>query len=77
MFLAAADALASQVSDEDRALGSVYPRLDKLREVSAHVARAVAGMAYKLGLATNLPKPHDLLKEAQARMWHPSYRSYS
>lgn len=77
MFLASAEALASQVTDEDRDLGLVYPPLNRIRETSAHVAKAVANMAYKLGLATNLPKPHDLLKEAEDRMWHPSYRSYS
>ncbi|KAI5069138.1 hypothetical protein GOP47_0015439 [Adiantum capillus-veneris] len=49
MFLAAADALASQVTDENRELGLVYPPLNRIRETSTHVAKAVATMAYKLG----------------------------
>lgn len=77
MFLAAAEALASQVTESDRELGLVYPPLQRIRETSAHVAKAVASMAYKLGLATNLPKPHDLLEVAKRLMWRPQYRTYS
>lgn len=77
MFLAAAEALASQVTEKERCLGLLYPPLDRIRETSAHVAKAVANMAYKLGLATNLPKPHDLLEVAKTRMWRPSYRQYT
>ncbi|MCO5572877.1 hypothetical protein L7F22_026636 [Adiantum nelumboides] len=53
MFLAAADALASQVTNEDRELGLVYPPLNRIRETSTHVAKAVANMAYKLVLRKN------------------------
>ena len=46
----AADALASQVTDEDREVGLVYPPLNRIRQTSLHVGKAVANMAYKLGM---------------------------
>jgi malate dehydrogenase (oxaloacetate-decarboxylating)(NADP+) len=76
MFLAAADALTGEVTDEDRMKGLVYPPLWKLRSVSAQIAKAVASKAYELGLATNLPKPPNLLERIEARMWDPQYRRY-
>lgn len=76
MFLAAAEALAGQVTDEDRAKGLIYPPLWKIRNVSAHVAKAVASKAYEAGLATLSPKPHDLLAFARSRMYNPHYRRF-
>ncbi|KAL3694312.1 hypothetical protein R1sor_007963 [Riccia sorocarpa] len=76
MFLAAAETLASSVTDEDRLKGLVYPPLWKVRSVSAHIAKAVASKAYEHGVATNLPKPANLLEIAEKRMWTPQYRRY-
>ncbi|GJP46655.1 hypothetical protein CLOM_g5920 [Closterium sp. NIES-68] len=76
MFLAAAEALAAQVSDEDREQGRVYPPIWKIRQISAHIAKAVAAKAYDLGVATNLPKPPDLLAYAFSKMYNPHYRSF-
>lgn len=76
MFLAAAEALAAQVSDDDRATGLVYPPIWKIRQISAHIAKAVAAKAYELGVATNLPKPPDLLSFAHSKMYNPQYRSF-
>ncbi len=75
-FLAAAEALAARVTDADRAAGSVYPPFDTIREVSAHVARAVAAATYDGGLATRAPRPRDLLAEARAWMYDCKYRVY-
>eukprot|EP00271_Cylindrocystis_brebissonii_P012263 TRINITY_DN30516_c0_g1_i1.p1 TRINITY_DN30516_c0_g1~~TRINITY_DN30516_c0_g1_i1.p1 ORF type:complete len:691 (+),score=69.02 TRINITY_DN30516_c0_g1_i1:365-2437(+) len=74
MFLAAAEALAAQVTDEDRAAGLVYPPFWKIRSISAHIARAVASKAYEFGLASRLPRPHDLLSVAFNNMYDPNYR---
>ncbi|CAM6103216.1 unnamed protein product [Calypogeia fissa] len=76
MFLAAAEALAGEVTDEDRSKGLVYPPLWKVRSVSAQIAKAVASKAFELGLATNLPKPPNLKERIEARMWDPHYRRY-
>ena len=75
-FIAAAEALAARVTDKDRAQGSVYPPFDTIREISAHVARAVAAAAYDAGLATRTPRPRDLLAEARAWMYDAKYRIY-
>ena len=75
MFSASAKALAAQVGEDDLALGRVYPALDRIREVSAHIAAAVAQVAYDRELAT-VPKPDDLLVAARAAMYEPRYELY-
>lgn len=75
MFAAAAKALAALVGPDDLALGRIYPALNRIREVSAHIAVAVAEEAYARGLAT-LPRPADLMAAAQAAMYQPVYEPY-
>jgi malate dehydrogenase (oxaloacetate-decarboxylating)(NADP+) len=75
MFLAAAKALAAQVSASDLALGRVFPALKQIREISLHIAAATADVAFRDGLASGEP-PADLLALARANMWEPRYRSY-
>ncbi len=72
MFLAAARALAAQVSEARLDAGAVYPSLTGIREVSAEVALAVAEQAYTDGLA-GLPRPDDLGQHIVAQMYDPSY----
>ena len=75
MFLASAKALAGLVTEDDLALDRVYPALDRIREVSAYIAAAVAQVAYDRGLAT-VPQPTDLVAAARAAMYEPLYESY-
>lgn len=75
-FIAAAEAVARLVTNEDRDRGSIYPRLKDIREVSAHVAKAVAQKAYEGGFATDIPKPHNLFDRAKQVMYNPQYRRY-
>lgn len=75
MFSAAARALAHQVTETDIAQGSLYPALARVREVSAHIATAVAEVAYDRGLATE-PQPADLFAHISEQMYDPHYRSY-
>jgi malate dehydrogenase (oxaloacetate-decarboxylating)(NADP+) len=76
MFLKAAQKLASLVSDEDLAMGRVYPALSKVREVSIHIATAVAEEAYACGLARH-PRPDDIEADIRARVFDPNYYDYA
>jgi len=74
MFLAAAEALAATVSEADLAQGSLYPPLVAVREVSARIGAAVAGVAYTQGLA-RAAEQKDLLTYVRASMYDPRYKS--
>jgi malate dehydrogenase (oxaloacetate-decarboxylating)(NADP+) len=75
MFLAAAHALAEQVSESDLAQGSLYPALPRIRDVSARIATAVAEAAYRAGLAGSA-RPADLEAHMRSKMFDPHYQSY-
>jgi malate dehydrogenase (oxaloacetate-decarboxylating)(NADP+) len=72
MFMAAAVALAGEVSEADLATGSLYPPLAEIRRVSAAIAAAVAGVAYEQGLA-QAPKPASLTEQIGGCMYEPRY----
>lgn len=76
MFLAAAQSLANQVTDDDLALGRVYPSLTRIRDVSAHVAAAVAEVAWEQGLASR-PRPDDVAALVRSEMYVPEYPVYA
>lgn len=76
MFIVAAEALAKLVTDEDRAKGAIYPPIGPIREISSHIAKAVAQRAYDIGLATEQPKPSDLQEAGLNSMYDPEYRNY-
>jgi malate dehydrogenase (oxaloacetate-decarboxylating)(NADP+) len=75
MFAAAARSLASLVLPADLEMGRIYPSLTRIREVSAHIAAAVAEVAFKAGLA-QVARPADMLGMVKAAMWTPTYRKY-
>jgi len=72
MFMAAAHTLAQLVTEADLKQGSLYPALPRIREVSAHIAAAVARVAYDRGLASG-KAPKDLLAYMQSQMYDPRY----
>ncbi|MEP7085200.1 MAG: NAD-dependent malic enzyme [Betaproteobacteria bacterium] len=76
MFMAAARSLADRVTEADLQQGSLYPPLQSIREVSAHIAAAVAEVAHRRGLAT-VPRPADLLAAMKAQMYEPCYATYA
>ncbi len=76
MFLAAARALAAQVSAQDLAQGSLYPSLRDVREVSAQIAVAVAEVAFHQGLA-GIERPADLDAHVRSCMYEPIYPRYA
>ncbi|HRW06487.1 MAG TPA: NAD-dependent malic enzyme [Caldilineaceae bacterium] len=75
MFFVAAQALTKQVTEQDLTLGRVYPALSQIREVSAHIAVAVAEVAYARGL-TRAPKPDDMMAHVRSLMYEPVYPDY-
>jgi malate dehydrogenase (oxaloacetate-decarboxylating)(NADP+) len=75
MFMAAARTLAQHVSAEDLDQGSLYPPLNRVRDVSAHIAAAVAEVAYRSDLA-DVERPDDLLEFIREQMYDPHYVSY-
>ena len=72
MFMVAARTLAQLVTEPDLAQGSLYPALSRIREVSGHIAKAVAETAYRNGLAGR-PKPADVLADVRSQMFDPRY----
>jgi malic enzyme len=71
MFMAAADALAAQLTEEDLRAGSLYPPIAGLRGVTARVAEAVVRQAVSEGVARN--PPEDPAGAIAAAMWEPAY----
>uniref|UniRef100_A0A453FHE4 Malic enzyme n=1 Tax=Aegilops tauschii subsp. strangulata TaxID=200361 RepID=A0A453FHE4_AEGTS len=76
MLLAASEALAQQVTQENFDKGLIYPPFSNIRKISAHIAANVAARAYELGLASRRPRPKDLVKYAESCMYSPIYRNY-
>ena len=76
MFLAAARALARQTTKADLEQGSLYPALTRIREVSAHIAAAVADVAYARHLSAQR-KPANLLAFIRSQMYDPTYPRYA
>jgi malate dehydrogenase (oxaloacetate-decarboxylating)(NADP+) len=74
MFAVAARTLADKVTDDDLAMGRLYPGLSRIREVSQAIAVAVAGIAFARGLA-RCARPIDLAAAVAAAMYHPDYES--
>ncbi|KAF8407094.1 hypothetical protein HHK36_006219 [Tetracentron sinense] len=76
MLLAASEALAGQVTQDNLDKGLIYPPFSNIRKISAQIAADVAAKAYELGLATRFPRPENLVKYAESCMYTPSYRGY-
>jgi malate dehydrogenase (oxaloacetate-decarboxylating) len=72
MFLAAARALAGEVSAEDLAAGSLFPPVAALRRVTARVAEDVVREARDSRVGRALPDA-DVAAAVAAAVWEPSY----
>lgn len=73
MFQAAARTLASLVTDEELERGQVYPALERIREVSAQIAAAVAEVAFSEGLTRTERPKEELVEVMRASMYDPHY----
>jgi malate dehydrogenase (oxaloacetate-decarboxylating)(NADP+) len=76
MFLAAARTLARQTTKADLDQGSLYPALARIRDVSAHIAAAVAQVAYARRL-TSRRRPANVLAYIRSQMYDPAYPRYA
>ena len=67
--------LADALTPEERADDLLYPRVDRIRAISVHIARAVIRAAQKAGVdrAPDLRAMSDaeLTKFVEERMWNP------
>ncbi len=75
MFYMAAKTLAEMVTEEELALGTVYPDLRKIRKISATIATAICRMAFDEGLA-GIAEPEDIRKFVKTNMYTPEYPRY-
>merc|ERR1719266_278654 len=62
VFLSSAEALAECVTEDDLAVGRLYPPLQSIQEISVKIATRVAQEAYNSNSASTYPEPED--KEA-------------
>jgi len=76
MFLAAARTLAGQVTEADLEQGRIYPPLSRIRYVSAAIAKEVAAIAYRDGLADR-EEPDDIQADVYAQVYQPVYPHYA
>ncbi len=75
LFMAAAKALASSVTDARLATGAIYPDVADLRDVSFRVACAVVKMARDVGLGRMLDD-REIERKVRANTWWPDYPTY-
>jgi len=73
VFLSAAEGLADMVTEDDLAVGRLYPPLSSLREISVKIATKVATEAYKSGTASTYPEPEDKELFIRNQLYNYSY----
>jgi len=72
MFMAAARAVAEQVTEENLATGLIYPPQSQILDASLHVAERVAAYIFDKGLA-RVPRPDDIGSLIRGRAYRPVY----
>jgi malate dehydrogenase (oxaloacetate-decarboxylating)(NADP+) len=72
MFIVAAQAVAEQVTEENLAMGLIYPPQSRILEASLHVAERIAAYIFDQGL-TRVPRPADVGALIRARAYRPVY----
>ncbi len=73
MFIVAAKAVAEQVTDQNLAIGLIYPPQGKILESSLHVATRVAEYIFNRDLA-RVPRPADVAAHIREMAYRPVYR---
>jgi malate dehydrogenase (oxaloacetate-decarboxylating)(NADP+) len=73
VFLTSAEALAELVTDEDLAVGRLYPPLSEIREISVKIAVKIAEEAYEEGSASTYPEPKDKEQFIRSTLYNYNY----
>jgi len=76
MFMAAAKTLAKLVDEDDLHQGRIFPPLTKIRDISAHIAAAVAATAFRQGY-TKKQFPTDAVAYVKSKMYEPVYPEFA
>ncbi len=74
MFIAAARAVAEQVTAAELEVGLIYPPQSEILKTELHAAGRVAEVIFSRGLA-RVEQPADLAAFIQAQVYQPEYRS--
>jgi malate dehydrogenase (oxaloacetate-decarboxylating)(NADP+) len=74
MFSAAARCVADKVTREDLEQGRIFPPLSRIREVSLHIAIAIARLVFTRKL-TAMKEPSDLPGFIKSKMYDPVYQT--
>jgi malate dehydrogenase (oxaloacetate-decarboxylating)(NADP+) len=72
MFIVAAEAVAEQVTDENLAVGLIYPPQSRILDVSLRVAERVATYIFDQGLA-RVSRPQEIGALIRSRVYRPVY----
>lgn len=75
MFTTASFALAEHVSEEDLAMGCVFPRISELKEVTLKVATEILERLRETDANSSL-RDKDIHQELASHMWEPVYLPY-
>lgn len=73
LFLVAARALSDQLTEADTSVGLVYPRLNRIQEVTLTIATRVLEHVYAERLATYRPEPEDKRSFLRSIQYDPRY----
>ncbi|CAF2624680.1 unnamed protein product [Rotaria sp. Silwood2] len=74
LFYIAAKTLSNLVTEEDLAVGLVYPPIDRIRHVSRCIAVNLAEYAYAHNLAAFYPKPNNLDEFIKSNQYTAEYQ---
>ena len=72
MFIVAAEAVAEQVTQENLAVGLIYPPQSRILDVSLHAADRIATYIFDQGLA-RVSRPEDVGALIRSRVYRPVY----
>ena len=74
MFIAAARAVAEQVSRAELDVGLIYPPQSEILKTELYAAQRVAEVIFKHGLA-RVPQPQDIGAFIQSQTYKPEYQA--